>query len=179
MAGLMAGLPSGWAGGVYADDSPETKAMRFGMIEELVATALDDIPPELGDYMDNVAVFVEDQPASGVSRSLRGDPAHQARRRLRRMVMPTGSPCTAADLRDVHDRGRGRAPGAGDRRARGGAPLRHRRRAPPSWLGLSGTSPSPRWAPTVRHRGRGHGVLVEHDCNLEDTSMTCSAATSP
>src|SRR5918999_960154 len=32
MAGLMAGLPSGWAGGVYADDSPETKAMRFGMI---------------------------------------------------------------------------------------------------------------------------------------------------
>src|SRR5918992_5173467 len=32
MAGLMSGLPSGWVGGVYADDSPETKAMRFGMI---------------------------------------------------------------------------------------------------------------------------------------------------
>jgi nitrate/nitrite transport system substrate-binding protein len=32
LAGLMAGLPSGWAGGVYADDSPETKTMRFGII---------------------------------------------------------------------------------------------------------------------------------------------------
>src|SRR5438128_1796230 len=31
-AGLMAGLPSGWSGGVYADDSPETPNMRFGMI---------------------------------------------------------------------------------------------------------------------------------------------------
>src|SRR5215216_103045 len=32
MAGLMSGLPSGWVGSVYADDSPETKTMRFGMI---------------------------------------------------------------------------------------------------------------------------------------------------
>ncbi len=32
IAGLMAGLPIGWAGGVYADDSPETKQVRFGMI---------------------------------------------------------------------------------------------------------------------------------------------------
>jgi nitrate/nitrite transport system substrate-binding protein len=32
MAGLVSGLPSGWVGGVYADDSPETKAMRFGII---------------------------------------------------------------------------------------------------------------------------------------------------
>ena len=31
-AGLMAGLPAGWTGGVYADDSPETSVMRFGMI---------------------------------------------------------------------------------------------------------------------------------------------------
>src|SRR5687767_4907524 len=31
-AGLMAGLPSGWVGSVYADDSPETKTMRFGII---------------------------------------------------------------------------------------------------------------------------------------------------
>jgi predicted Zn-dependent protease with MMP-like domain len=29
--------------------------------EELVATALDSIPEELGRYMNNVAVFVEDQ----------------------------------------------------------------------------------------------------------------------
>src|SRR6187399_1497891 len=32
VAGLMSGLPSGWVGSVYADDSPETKAMRFGII---------------------------------------------------------------------------------------------------------------------------------------------------
>src|SRR6187397_2082197 len=31
-AGLMAGLPAGWAGTAYADDSPETKTMRFGII---------------------------------------------------------------------------------------------------------------------------------------------------
>jgi len=29
---LLAGVPGGWAGGVYADDSPEVKTMRFGII---------------------------------------------------------------------------------------------------------------------------------------------------
>jgi nitrate/nitrite transport system substrate-binding protein len=29
---LLAGVPQGWAGAVYADDSPETKVMKFGMI---------------------------------------------------------------------------------------------------------------------------------------------------
>jgi nitrate/nitrite transport system substrate-binding protein len=29
---LLAGLPRGWAGGVYADDGPETRAIRFGII---------------------------------------------------------------------------------------------------------------------------------------------------
>ena len=29
---LLAGLPAGWAGGVYADDGPETPKMRFGII---------------------------------------------------------------------------------------------------------------------------------------------------
>jgi nitrate/nitrite transport system substrate-binding protein len=29
---LFAGLPSGWVGSVYADDSPETNTMRFGII---------------------------------------------------------------------------------------------------------------------------------------------------
>src|SRR6188472_539826 len=29
---LMAGVPAGWAGGVYAQDGPETRDMRFGMI---------------------------------------------------------------------------------------------------------------------------------------------------
>jgi nitrate/nitrite transport system substrate-binding protein len=32
LAGLLAGLPSGWVGGAYADDSPETKTVRFGII---------------------------------------------------------------------------------------------------------------------------------------------------
>src|SRR5439155_8244538 len=32
LSGLMAGLPAGWAGGAYADDSPETKSVRFGII---------------------------------------------------------------------------------------------------------------------------------------------------
>ena len=32
LAGLMLGLPEGWAGTAYADDSPETRAMRFGII---------------------------------------------------------------------------------------------------------------------------------------------------
>jgi nitrate/nitrite transport system substrate-binding protein len=31
-AGLMLGLPTGWVGRVYADDSPETTTMRFGII---------------------------------------------------------------------------------------------------------------------------------------------------
>src|SRR5437773_138727 len=31
-ATLIKGLPGGWAGSVYADDSPETPNMRFGMI---------------------------------------------------------------------------------------------------------------------------------------------------
>jgi nitrate/nitrite transport system substrate-binding protein len=32
LGGLLTGLPSGWAGTAYADDSPETPAVRFGMI---------------------------------------------------------------------------------------------------------------------------------------------------
>src|SRR5256886_7637584 len=48
-ATLMKGLPGGWAGNVYADDSPETPNMRFGMI------ALTDCAPivmahELGHF---------------------------------------------------------------------------------------------------------------------------------
>src|SRR5438105_10005653 len=31
-AGLLAGVPKGWAGGGYADDSPETNTVRFGII---------------------------------------------------------------------------------------------------------------------------------------------------
>ena len=32
LAGLVAGLPAGWAGAAYADDSPETATVRFGII---------------------------------------------------------------------------------------------------------------------------------------------------
>lgn len=32
LAGLMLGLPAGWVGGAYADDSPETPTIRFGII---------------------------------------------------------------------------------------------------------------------------------------------------
>ena len=32
LGGLMAGLPAGWVGTAYADDSPETSTMRFGII---------------------------------------------------------------------------------------------------------------------------------------------------
>ena len=32
LAGLMLGLPKGWAGAAYADDSPETRTLRFGII---------------------------------------------------------------------------------------------------------------------------------------------------
>lgn len=32
LAGLLAGLPRGWAGGVYADDAPEVKDLKLGMI---------------------------------------------------------------------------------------------------------------------------------------------------
>src|SRR5436853_7894586 len=31
-AGLLAGVPKGWAGGAFADDSPETATVRFGII---------------------------------------------------------------------------------------------------------------------------------------------------
>jgi len=32
LAGLVLGLPKGWTGTAYADDSPETRTMRFGII---------------------------------------------------------------------------------------------------------------------------------------------------
>jgi nitrate/nitrite transport system substrate-binding protein len=32
LAGLMVGVPRGWVGTAYADDSPETKTIRFGII---------------------------------------------------------------------------------------------------------------------------------------------------
>ena len=53
--------------------------------EELVADALDEIPDDLWRLIDNVAVVVrEGTRRLPPARALRGRPAHQARRRLRR-----------------------------------------------------------------------------------------------
>ena len=44
-------------------DNGRVLEMTREEFEELVAEALDRIPPELTRLMDNVAVFVEDEPA--------------------------------------------------------------------------------------------------------------------
>ena len=44
---LMAGLPSGWMGSVYAQDGPETPNVRFGMMFKLV--------PERATFLDYAA----------------------------------------------------------------------------------------------------------------------------
>ena len=61
--------------------------------EELVVEALDSIPEALGRYMDNVAVFVEDERRPGPARAVRGRAAHQASRR-------TGSPYNGLPMPD-------------------------------------------------------------------------------
>lgn len=50
-------------GGAVPDNGPVLEMTREEF-EELVAEALDRIPPELTRLMDNVAVFVEDEPPS-------------------------------------------------------------------------------------------------------------------
>lgn len=57
--------------------------------EELVAEALDGIPPELGALMDNVAVFVgEGSPDSGLLGLYQGIPLTKRDRGYEGMVMP-------------------------------------------------------------------------------------------
>lgn len=57
--------------------------------EELVAEALDGIPPELGRLMDNVAVFVkEGSPGSGLLGRYEGIPLTRRDRGYDGMVMP-------------------------------------------------------------------------------------------
>lgn len=64
----------------------ELSADRF---EELVAEALDGIPPELGRLMDNVAVFVrEGSPGSGLLGRYEGIPLTRRDRGYEGMVMP-------------------------------------------------------------------------------------------
>ena len=50
------------AGGPHRRDNGGVLEMTREDFEELVAEALDRIPPELTRLMDNVAVFVEDEP---------------------------------------------------------------------------------------------------------------------
>lgn len=56
--------------------------------EELVAEALDSIPPELGRYMDNVAVFVEEGRRPGLLGLYQGVPLTQRDAGYAGMVMP-------------------------------------------------------------------------------------------
>lgn len=57
--------------------------------EDLVAEALDGIPPELGQLMDNVAVFVQEgSPSSGLLGRYEGIPLTKRDRGYEGMVMP-------------------------------------------------------------------------------------------
>lgn len=57
--------------------------------EDLVAEALDGIPPELGRLMDNVAVFVEEgRAASGLLGLYQGIPLTKRDRGYEGMVLP-------------------------------------------------------------------------------------------
>jgi predicted Zn-dependent protease with MMP-like domain len=57
--------------------------------EDLVAEALDGIPPELGRLMDNVAVFVQEgSPSSGLLGRYEGIPLTKRDRGYEGMVMP-------------------------------------------------------------------------------------------
>jgi hypothetical protein len=70
---LMGGLPTGWAGGVYADDSPETSTIRFGII------ALTDCAPivmahELGFFKKfGISSIVSKEASWAVKRVMRSD----------------------------------------------------------------------------------------------------------
>ena len=102
--------------------------------EELVAEALDRIPPELTRLMDNVAVFVEDEPPADDPELLglyEGTPLTE-RGEWYAGVLPDRITIyrgpTLRMSREDGAGGRGRGD-RGDRRARDRAPLRHRRRA--------------------------------------------------
>ena len=74
------------AGGPYAAGVVDVSRERF---EELVAEALDGIPPDLGRLMDNVAVFVEEGSArSGLLGLYQGIPLTRRDRGYEGMVMP-------------------------------------------------------------------------------------------
>ena len=144
--------------------------------DELVALALDEIPPELTAVMDNVVVLVEDEPPDG-DRDLLG--------------LYEGTPLTERDwayggalpdritifrnptLRMCAHRERGGRGGARDGRARGGAPLRHRRRpAARAGLRLSAGAPSSQpAAPRPRCRSARAAAAPE-----ADTRTSCSSA---
>ena len=101
--------------------------------EELVAEALDGVPPELAELMDNVVVLVEAGAAGRRARPagpVRRDPADRAGQRLH---LPRARPdlhlprSAHPDVRDARAAGRG---GPDHRGPRDRPPLRHRRRGP-------------------------------------------------
>src|SRR5712691_7631492 len=49
LSALLSGLPAGWVGTAYADDSPETPTMRFGIIA-LTDNAAIVMAHELGHF---------------------------------------------------------------------------------------------------------------------------------
>ena len=115
----------------------------------MVADALDSIPPELGDAMDNVVVVIEEWPTpeqlgrrpgtllglyEGVPLTSRG-PLSYAGVAPDRITVFSGSICRLA-----HDEEELAAQRPDDRAARGRPLLRHERRAPPrARLGLNPT----------------------------------------
>ena len=113
--------------------------------EELVAEALDRIPPELTRLMDNVAVFVEDEPPSDDPELLglyEGTPLTDRGEWYAGVLPDRITIYRGPTLRMCDDpRGRGRGD-RGDGRPRDRPPLRHRRRAAArARLRMSGLGP--------------------------------------
>ncbi len=124
------------------DNEPVPVVMGRERFEELVAEALDEVPAELLELMDNVVVLVEDDPDGddknllglyeGYALTTRGwDYAGVLPDRITIYRNPT--------LRDLRLRGRRGGRGRHHRRARDRPSLRHRRRsAARPGLGLTG-----------------------------------------
>ena len=134
--------------------------------EELVADALDALPPELGRMMDNVAVFVDDDHEEGLLGLYEGIPLTEREDYgvgWGELPMPDRiTVFRAPDLRRGPGRGGGGRAGADHRRARGRPPLRHRGRPPRrARLGLTPAGPGLRPGPDdPLSRGRGRGACA-------------------
>jgi hypothetical protein len=99
-----------------------------GRFEDMVATALDGLPEELGQMMRNVAVTVEHNPGPpGLLGLYEGVPLTSRTSHLAvcgRAARPDHH-LPASDLHDLPQRARGRRPGPPHRHPRDRPPLRH------------------------------------------------------